>query len=92
MYKVLKKVRGLGQDFYERLSSNYMRLFHEIIKFNGEYTPSDQDKDLICFVVEGDGIVEIEGRSCDIKPGDSFLLPSRMRTKILSPSMILYQL
>ncbi|MEM3468368.1 MAG: hypothetical protein QXP86_02785 [Nitrososphaerota archaeon] len=91
LYKTLEGVRSLGQNFYGRLSPNYMRLFHDIVKFNGEYIPSNQDKELICFVVEGNGTIEVEGRSCDIKPGDSFLLPSQMRTKILSSSMILYQ-
>ncbi|MEM2909763.1 MAG: AraC family ligand binding domain-containing protein [Nitrososphaerota archaeon] len=91
LHKTLEGVRTLRQNFYERLSPNYMRLFHDIAKFHGEYMPPNKDKELICFVVEGNGTVEVEGRSCDIKPGDSFLLPSQMRAKISSPSMILYQ-
>lgn len=91
LYKILEETRSTGQDFYKRLSPSYMCLFHEVVKFHNEYMSSNRDKELICFVVKSNGTVEVEGRSCDIKSGDSFLLPSRMRVKIINSSMILYQ-
>ncbi len=91
LYKVLEKVRSFEQTFYERLSPNYMRLFQDVVKVCVEYVPPNQDRELICFVVEGNGAVEVEGMSHNIRPGDAFLLLSHTKAKILSPSMILYQ-
>jgi len=91
LYKVLEKVRSFEQTFYERLSPNYMRLFQDVVKVCVEYVPPNQDRELICFVVEGNGVVEVEGMSHNIRPGDAFLLLSHTKAKILSPFMILYQ-
>jgi len=91
LYKVLERVRGIGKNFYERLSPGYMRLFQDVVKVHGEYVPPNQEKELICFVVEGDGTLEVEGRRRDVGPGDSFLILSQMNVKISSSSMILYQ-
>ncbi|MCL7398928.1 MAG: AraC family ligand binding domain-containing protein [Thaumarchaeota archaeon] len=91
LYNVLEKVRNFEQTFHERLSPSYMRLFQDVVKVCVEYVPPTQDKELICFVVEGHGMVEIGGKSHDIGPGDAFLLLSHTKAKISSPSMILYQ-
>ncbi|MCS7136284.1 MAG: AraC family ligand binding domain-containing protein [Nitrososphaerota archaeon] len=91
LYKVLEKVRSLKQTFHERLSPEYMHLFQEVVGIRVEYVPHNKDRELICFVAEGDGTVEVEGRSHNVRSGDTFLLLSNTKVKILSPYMILYQ-
>jgi len=76
----------------EVLSPSDLNLFHRVICVHKKYMPDNTVCDLCYFVAKGQGRLDVEKRSAQIKQGDIFLIKSGMAAELEDEDqLVLYE-
>jgi len=76
-FPVLKMARGLNQVFQPVEVTDIDDQYHAfIVRYSGDYITHTHDRDELVYILEGELIIQIDGKEEHIRQGEAFLVPS----------------
>ncbi len=78
-FPVLKMARGLNQVFQPVEITDIDDNYHAfIVRYSGDYTTHTHERDELVYILEGELIIEIDGKEEHVRQGEAFLVPAGM--------------
>jgi len=75
--QVLKLARGLTSAFRPVEITDIDGKYHAfIVRYSGDYITHTHDQDEFVYILEGELVVEIDGREESLRQGESILIPA----------------
>lgn len=76
-FPVLKMARGLNQVFQPVEITDIDERYHAfIVRYSGDYITHTHDQDEFVYILEGELVIEIDGKEENVRQGEAFLIPA----------------
>lgn len=76
-FPVLKMARGLNQVFQPVEITDIDERYHAfIVRYSGDYITHSHEKDELVYILEGELVIEIDGKEERVRQGEAFLIPA----------------